>query len=131
MKSEKLLASTAASRTRPSTTTTTTTRPQTTTSSRTTATSTTSNRQPNPPPSSQKVSELETEVTQLKLAIENLEKERDFYFDKLREIEVLVQNIQANQDHDVVKDLIPAIEQILYNTEVSFFFNFFLLISFH
>ena len=44
--------------------------------------------------SSAKVKELEGELAELKLTSDTLEKERDFYFGKLRDIEVLLQHYQ-------------------------------------
>merc|ERR1719458_632437 len=41
------------------------------------------------------IEELNKEVMQSKLTIEGLEKERDFYFGKLRDIEVLAQEHEA------------------------------------
>jgi len=38
------------------------------------------------------MNELSEEITGLKATVEALEKERDFYFGKLRDIEVLIQN---------------------------------------
>ena len=37
--------------------------------------------------------QLALEVTELKLSVENLERERDFYYSKLREVEVLCQGV--------------------------------------
>mmetsp|Transcript_25176 Transcript_25176/g.24941 ORF Transcript_25176/g.24941 Transcript_25176/m.24941 type:complete len:198 (-) Transcript_25176:54-647(-) len=59
-----------------------------------------------------KITELEGEVAELKLTSDTLEKERDFYFGKLRDIEVL---LQAHQDQEI-----PAVDmvlKILYATE--------------
>lgn len=54
------------------------------------------------------------ELTEMKIAISGLEKERDFYFGKLREIELLCQD-------DVTKGpLVDSILKILYATEEGF-----------
>ena len=61
------------------------------------------------------------ENAQLKETVAGLERERDFYFSKLRDIELLVQNaIEA--DPEIEKDeqgLVKQIQAILYSTEVS------------
>jgi len=41
--------------------------------------------------------QLALEVTELKMSVENLERERDFYYSKLREVEVLCQNHEGEQ----------------------------------
>lgn len=63
---------------------------------------------------------LQQEVVQLKESVAGLEKERDFYFSKLRDIELLVQRAieeqpELEQDED---GLVPSIQAILYSTEV-------------
>ena len=59
-----------------------------------------------------KITELEGEINELKLTSDTLEKERDFYFGKLRDIEVL---LQAYQDQEIpVADMVL---KILYATE--------------
>ena len=57
-------------------------------------------------------SALQNEVTELKLTVETLEKERDFYFTKLRDIEVLLQYQNAEEI-----PVIGQIQKILYATE--------------
>jgi len=55
---------------------------------------------------------LTLEVTELKLSVENLERERDFYYTKLREVEILCQQHEGEK--------IPFLEevlQILYKTD--------------
>lgn len=62
-----------------------------------------------------------SENTQLKTTVEGLERERDFYFSKLRDIELLIQQA-IEQDPEIEKDeegLIKHIQAILYSTEVS------------
>ena len=57
----------------------------------------------------------------LKETIQSLEKERDFYFSKLRDIELLLQQA-VDEDPELEKDengLIKLIQNILYSTEVS------------
>lgn len=56
----------------------------------------------------------------LKETVQGLERERDFYFSKLREIEVLLQHA-VDADPEIEKEeggLIKAIQAILYSTEV-------------
>jgi len=50
-----------------------------------------------------KITELNKKVAELKLAIDSLEKERDFYFGKLREVEVVAQNTEKT----------PFVDQLL------------------
>ncbi|KAH7301323.1 hypothetical protein KP509_23G020200 [Ceratopteris richardii] len=57
---------------------------------------------------------LREEITELKLSVDNLEKERDFYFAKLRDIEILCESSEL-ANHPVVK----AVQTILYAAEDS------------
>jgi RP/EB family microtubule-associated protein len=61
------------------------------------------------------VDELSTRVTELQLTIDGLEKERDFYFGKLRDIEIMCQQPEVEQLPIVVE-----IMKILYQTEDGF-----------
>jgi len=61
---------------------------------------------------SAKVAELNRQLTKLRLTIEGLEKERNFYFGKLREIEVLC---QTNEDQDAATK--QKILEVLYATD--------------
>ena len=65
-------------------------------------------------------SALQQELANQKEAISGLEKERDFYFAKLRDIELLLQNaIEADPDLEKDEDsLVKHIQNILYSTEV-------------
>ena len=63
------------------------------------------------------------ENQQLKTTVEGLERERDFYFSKLRDIELLIQNA-IEVDPEIEKDeegLVKSIQAILYSTEVSYY----------
>lgn len=66
-------------------------------------------------------SALQQEIAAQKEAIGGLEKERDFYFAKLRDIEVLLQSaIEADPDLEKDDDsLVKHIQNILYSTEVA------------
>ncbi|KAL9980959.1 hypothetical protein ACROYT_G009604 [Oculina patagonica] len=62
------------------------------------------------------IQELNNELTALQLTVEGLEKERDFYFGKLRDIEVQCQD--GEEDNSV--GVIDKIKAILYATEEGF-----------
>lgn len=61
---------------------------------------------------SKKITELEGEIAELKLTSDTLEKERDFYFGKLRDIEVL---LQAYEEQGI--EVVDKVFKILYATE--------------
>jgi len=65
--------------------------------------------------SAAQLEELNSQVTEMKLTVEGLEKERDFYFAKLRDVEVLCQ-----ENEGVGGDLVKKILDILYQTEDGF-----------
>ncbi|XP_057976223.1 microtubule-associated protein RP/EB family member 1C [Malania oleifera] len=54
---------------------------------------------------------FDEQITELKLSIDSLEKERDFYFAKLRDIEILCQSQEIEQ-----LPIVGAIKKILYAT---------------
>ncbi|KAF9258268.1 hypothetical protein L218DRAFT_964634 [Marasmius fiardii PR-910] len=64
---------------------------------------------------------LQNQVKELSGHLEGLEKERDFYFEKLRDIEILVQQqtevLEAEQKEDAT---LKQIQAILYSTEEGF-----------
>jgi RP/EB family microtubule-associated protein len=63
---------------------------------------------------------LQTQVGDLTTHLEGLEKERDFYFDKLRQIEILVQQQMETLESEGKGDkTLKEIQAILYSTEVS------------
>lgn len=65
--------------------------------------------------SSAELDKLNTQMTELKLTVDGLEKERDFYFGKLRDIEVLCQT----EEYENLPQ-IKAILDILYATAEGF-----------
>lgn len=74
---------------------------------------------------------VSAENTQLKQTVEGLERERDFYFSKLRDIELLLQQA-VDQDPEIEKaedGLVKHIQAILYSTEVRFGHSCFLLLD--
>jgi RP/EB family microtubule-associated protein len=60
------------------------------------------------PQMEKKIQELQHTIAELKLTVDGLEKERDFYFGKLREIELLV---QAEETQDTINK--KSIQDIL------------------
>ncbi|XP_050204357.1 microtubule-associated protein RP/EB family member 1C [Mercurialis annua] len=64
---------------------------------------------PPPPPPPSAVPAYDEQITELKLSVDSLEKERDFYFGKLRDIEILCQNPEIDN-----LPAVAAIKRILY-----------------
>lgn len=65
---------------------------------------------------------LRQENEALKQDVEDMEKQRDFYFGKLRNVELLLQ-AAIEQDPEIEKDengLVRSIQEILYSTEEGF-----------
>lgn len=71
------------------------------------------------PQSSAQTAALQQENAALKETVAGLERERDFYFSKLRDIELLIQTA-IDQDPELEKDdtILKNIQTILYSTEV-------------
>ncbi|XP_017797333.1 PREDICTED: microtubule-associated protein RP/EB family member 1 isoform X1 [Habropoda laboriosa] len=63
-----------------------------------------------------KVEELNAQVMELKVSLEGLEKERDFYFGKLRDIEVMCQDCDNGDPPPIVQKIL----EVLYATEEGF-----------
>lgn len=72
------------------------------------------------PADAARIGDLKAQVTDLKVTVDGLEKERDFYFGKLREIEILVQEQLENSQGDTDGECIKEIQAILYRTEEGF-----------
>ncbi|XP_053615008.1 microtubule-associated protein RP/EB family member 1 isoform X2 [Plodia interpunctella] len=60
--------------------------------------------------------DLNHQVNELKATVDGLEKERDFYFGKLRDIEVICQEMEEQQNAPIVQKILD----ILYATEDGF-----------
>ncbi|XP_076340672.1 microtubule-associated protein RP/EB family member 3-like isoform X2 [Tachypleus tridentatus] len=65
----------------------------------------------------QKINDLSQQIAELKLTVDGLEKERDFYYGKLRDIEVFCQEGELSDEKSPVVD---KILDILYATEEGF-----------
>jgi RP/EB family microtubule-associated protein len=64
---------------------------------------------------------LREENTALKETVTGLERERDFYFSKLRDIELLIQQaMEADPELEKDEGLLKQIQTILYSTEEGF-----------
>ena len=69
------------------------------------------------------LNELNKQVTQLQVTVDGLERERDFYFAKLRDVEILVQNLMEGSEVDAESELgkfAKQVQAILYSTEEGF-----------
>ncbi|XP_014489181.1 PREDICTED: microtubule-associated protein RP/EB family member 1 isoform X4 [Dinoponera quadriceps] len=63
-----------------------------------------------------KIEELSAQLVELKMSVEGLEKERDFYFGKLRDIEVMCQDCDNGDPPPIVQKIL----EVLYATEDGF-----------
>lgn len=68
----------------------------------------------------EQVKQLEEQVTQLKITVDALEKERDFYFEKLRSVEQIVQVKADENEGNDLGEFCQEILDILYKTEEGF-----------
>ncbi|CUM67877.1 uncharacterized protein PRCAT00005588001 [Priceomyces carsonii] len=76
----------------------------------------------------QELNGLNEELQEYKISVESLETERNFYFNKLREIEILTQNIkdliengkQNELDNITITEFTSKLQNILYSTEEGF-----------
>ncbi|XP_013783830.1 microtubule-associated protein RP/EB family member 1-like [Limulus polyphemus] len=64
-----------------------------------------------------KVEELSNQVAELKFTVEGLERERDFYYGKLRDIELICQESEQDGEKPLI---VEKILEILYATEEGF-----------
>ncbi|RPD56707.1 hypothetical protein L226DRAFT_491325 [Lentinus tigrinus ALCF2SS1-7] len=70
---------------------------------------------------SEAVQNLTTQLREMNVHLEGLEKERDFYFAKLRDIEILVQGqLEALAAEEKDDPLLREVQKILYSTEEGF-----------
>lgn len=61
------------------------------------------------------------ELAELRLAVEEVEGERDFYFAKLREIEVLAQRVTEDSSQDpAAQSFAKSVMDIMYRTEEGY-----------
>ncbi|GAA6047535.1 hypothetical protein JCM3770_005795 [Rhodotorula araucariae] len=71
---------------------------------------------------------LTGQMNEMKLSVEGLEKERDFYFNKLRDIEIIIgarlelaeQEPEGSGVSETEKETLLQMQQILYSTEEGF-----------
>jgi len=86
-----------------------------------------------PAVSNEMLNQLTAEIDEMKVSVDSLERERDFYFGKLRDVEVIVQErlaeiLRPAQDGDELldpnyaseADLLKQIQSVLYHTEEGF-----------
>ncbi|PCH40456.1 hypothetical protein WOLCODRAFT_24114 [Wolfiporia cocos MD-104 SS10] len=67
------------------------------------------------------VQNLQAQVKEMSVSLEGLEKERDFYFSKLRDIEIIVQQqLEALEAEGKDDPLLRDVQKILYSTEDGF-----------
>ncbi|KAG0141148.1 hypothetical protein CROQUDRAFT_664230 [Cronartium quercuum f. sp. fusiforme G11] len=73
--------------------------------------------------SNREIEQLTNQLDEFKLSLEGLEKERDFYFNKLRDIEILIgarAELKDGTVSEVELDNLKQMQAILYSTEEGF-----------
>lgn len=83
--------------------------------------------------SNEMIQQLSAEIDEMKLSVDSLERERDFYFGKLRDVEVIIQErlgelIQVTDEGEELGDpnsaseaeTLKQIQSVLYKTEEGF-----------
>jgi len=78
------------------------------------------NNSPNRSNDGAQIEELTSQLAEVKLNVDGLEKERDFYFGKLRDIEVYCQEVLEPEPGEEVRAPVQRILDILYATEDGF-----------
>jgi len=64
---------------------------------------------------------LTSQMNEMKLSVDGLEKERDFYFNKLRDIEIAISvRMEATDKSPEEEDHLKSLQTILYSTEDGF-----------
>ena len=70
---------------------------------------------------------MSAQMEEMRVSVGSLEKERDFYFGKLREIELLVQARLGNPEEEIEQiatgdeeETLKQIQAVLYSTEEGF-----------
>lgn len=71
-------------------------------------------------PGGPSVSALTRTVAELRITVDEMQRERDFYFNKLRDIEMLVQEGQEGRVSGDAQGVLKRIGDILYATEEGF-----------
>ncbi|PJF19114.1 hypothetical protein PSACC_01085 [Paramicrosporidium saccamoebae] len=66
----------------------------------------------------QTINHLNNDLTTVKLQLDEMEKERDFYFNKLRDIEIITQ--QVTDSAVLESEMFKCITEVLYKTEDGF-----------
>ncbi|EEB06973.1 EB1 family Mal3 [Schizosaccharomyces japonicus yFS275] len=68
----------------------------------------------------QQIANLESQLLEANETMLGLERERDFYFNKLREIEILMQTTSQSPDTAKIDVFLEQVQRILYSTEEGF-----------
>jgi len=72
----------------------------------------------NSPESERRMLALEDELTDMRIALDGLASERDYYFGKLREIEILTQTLEVQPNPELTSvQLIQTLQKILYKND--------------